>query len=81
MLDVLNFVNVVCSTVYRKGKNNLPSHNIINSYKKKTNNLYITPSNINNLNGYGVINISIDVLNDSFQTKLDGDAISVNCSK
>lgn len=35
MLDVLDSVNVVCSTVYRKGKNNLPSQNIINSYKKK----------------------------------------------
>lgn len=81
MLDVLNFVNVVCSTVYRKGKNNLPSENIINSYKKKTNNLYITSSNANNPNSYGVINISIDVLNNSFQTKLYGDAISVNCSK
>ena len=83
MLDVLNFVNVACSTVYRKGKNNLPSQNIINSYKKKTNNLYITSSDTNNPNdhGYGVINISIDVLNDSFQTKLYGDAISVNCSK
>lgn len=81
MLDVLDSVNVACSTVYRKGKNNLPSHNVINLYKKKTNNLYITSSDTNNLNGYGVINKSIDVLNDSFQTKLDGDAISINCSK
>lgn len=82
MLDVFKSVNVVCSTVYRKGKNNLPSQNIINSYKKKTNNLYITSSDSNpNDNGYGVINISIDVLNDSFQTTLYGDAISVNCSK
>ena len=82
MLDVFTSVNVVCSTVYRKGKNNLPSQNIINSYKKKTNNLYITSSDSNsNDNGYGVINISIDVLNDSFQTTLYGDAISVNCSK
>lgn len=83
MLDVFKSANVVCSTVYRKGKNNLPSQNIINSYKKKTNNLYITSSDTNNPNdnGYGVINISIDVLNDSFQTTLYGDAISVNCSK
>lgn len=83
MLDVLDSVNVVCSTVYRKGKNNLPSQNIINSYKKKTNNLYITSSDTNNPNdyGYGVINISIDVLNDSFQTTLYGDAISINCNK
>ena len=78
MLDVFKSVNVVCSTVYRKGKNNLPSQNIINSYKKKTNNLYITSSDSNpNDNGYGVINISIDVLNDSFQTTLYGDAIRV----
>lgn len=82
LLKNLNSVNIACSTSYKIGKSNLPEDEIIDDYKKICQKLFMTSSQdmkINNEN-YGIVQISVDILNTSFETRLQGNALEVQCA-
>ena len=68
--------DVACSTVYRKGSNNLPLSNVMEEYDKRTQFLMCTgKSDKNNENeNYGIIKIETDILAHTFSTQMEGNA-------
>lgn len=68
--------DIACSTVYRKGRSNLPLKNVMNQYGKNSQYLFCTGKmqQEKETEKYGVIQIVTDVLENSFSTHTDGNA-------
>lgn len=68
--------DVACSTVYRKGISDLPKKEIMSQYNENTTKLFCT-GHINASNekeSYGILKVSTDVLQNKYETKLEGNA-------
>ncbi|MEG2246655.1 MAG: hypothetical protein RSC84_04320 [Peptostreptococcaceae bacterium] len=77
-LDENSKCEVACTTVYKKGKVNLPKKEVIEKYKKLVKNFYCTDSNKKDYKDkYGIIKISCDIINKQFTTELKGNATIV----
>lgn len=68
--------DIACSTVYRKGRSNLPLKSIMNQYNKNVQYLFCTGDEDKNkeTENYGTVKIVTDVLDNSFSTYTEGNA-------
>ena len=71
-----DFCDVACSTVYRNGRCNLPLDVVMNQYKNKTSYLYCTGKYrpIDENEKYGVLQITTDIINNTYDTAIYGNA-------
>lgn len=68
--------DIACSTVYRRGRSNLPVADVMESYKSRSNFLFCTGSINKEVeeNEFGILKIVTDVLENSYETKTEGNA-------
>lgn len=69
---------IACTTVYKKGRVNLPKLEVIEKYRERVRNFYCTDNLIDmSENGYGIIKVKCDILKKQFSVKLEGDATAI----
>lgn len=77
MLDLnWNDCDIACTTVYRRGKTNLPLPDVMKKYNERTQYLLCTGKvdGSKESEDYGVIKIETDVLEHTFNTSMEGNA-------
>lgn len=77
MLDTgWKICDLACSTVYRKGRSNLPIFDVMEQYSQRAENLLCTgnKNQQKERNLYGVIKVVTDVLEDTYSFELNGNA-------
>ena len=76
-LSLFDEAKVACTTSYVRGKSNHPSIDLLKQYTKKCEQIYMTSSNNRdyNQNNYGIVHITLDVLNNIIHSNLEGNAI------
>lgn len=76
-LSLFDKAKVACTTSYVRGKSNHPSIDLLKQYTKKCEQIYMTSSNNRdyNQNNYGIVHITLDVLNNIIHSNLEGNAI------
>ncbi len=80
LFDHFTKCDVSCSTVYRNGKVNLPSTGILDQYVKVSDRVYCTGSidGTNENQEYGVVRIETNILQNTSNVKLVGNAAFYN---
>ena len=68
--------DIACSTVYRKGRSNLPEKEIMAQYKQNAQHLFCTGKmdNENETEDYGIIKVVTDVLQNTYTPSVAGNA-------
>lgn len=80
---LLNYINdnsceIACTTVYRKGKINLPNKSIIDLYRAKAKNFYCAGDKSKDLiSEYGAIIMKCDILKKEISINLEGNAYPI----
>lgn len=80
---LLNYINdnsceIACTTVYRKGKINLPNKSIVELYRSKAKNFYCAGDNSKDLiSEYGAIIMKCDILKKEISINLEGNAYPI----
>lgn len=80
---LLNYLNdnsceIACTTVYRKGKINLPNDHVIDLYKSKAKNFYCAGDKSKDLKAeYGSILMKCDILKKEISINLEGNAYPI----
>ncbi len=80
---LLNYINdnsceIACTTVYRKGKINLPNKSIIELYRSKAKNFYCAGDKSKDLTSeYGAIIMKCDILKKEISINLEGNAYPI----
>ncbi len=79
-LNHIDKCDIAFSTVYRKGKSNLPNELVMNNYKNKSELLYCTGNKDKEKEEkkYGIVKVITNVLKDEYEVYLDGNALLWN---
>lgn len=80
---LLNYINdnscqIACTTVYKKGKINLPNKSIIDLYRSKAKNFYCAgDKSKDSVSEYGAITMKCDILKKEISINLEGNAYPI----